>query len=127
MQEKGLGNGFDPGPFGGATSRPLFEYLATVGWPVVCYPPGYGEFQVKEGRSRLSDRDEEALQILDRAGLFNTLQLGEWGYYFHNLSSDAGWFRNVYGEDFEKYKHLLKPAGLATTKSPGPVERVMKS
>lgn len=113
MQEKGLGNGFDPGPFGGATSKPLFEYLATVGWPVVCYPPAYGEFQVKEGRSRLSDADEEALHILDRAGLFNTLQLGEWGYYFHNLSSDEGWFRNVYGADFEKYKHLLKPAGLA--------------
>jgi len=113
MQKKGLGNGFDPGPFGGAASRPLFEYLATVGWPIVAYPPAYGEFQVKEGRSRLSDADEEALQILDRAGLFNTLQLGEWGYYFHNLSSDEGWFRNVYGADFEKYKHLLKPAGLA--------------
>lgn len=113
MQEKGLGNGFDPGPFGGAASKPLFEYLATVGWPIVCYPPAYGEFQVKEGRSRLSDQDEAALRILDRAGVFNTLQLGEWGYYFHNLSSNEGWFRNVYGDDFEQYRHLLKPAGLA--------------
>ena len=113
MQKEGLGNGFDPGPFGGAASKPLFEYLATVGWPIVCYPPAYGEFQVKEGRSRLSDQDEAALQILDQAGVFNTLQLGEWGYYFHNLSSDRGWFRNVYGDDFETYRHLLKPAGLA--------------
>jgi hypothetical protein len=113
MREEGLGNGFDPGPFGGAASRTLFEYLATIGWPVVCYPPAYGEFQVKEGRARLSDRDEAALQVLDGAGLFSTLQLGEWGYYFHNLSSDENWFRNVYGADFEHYKHLLKPNGLA--------------
>jgi len=113
MRKEGLGNGFDPGPFGGASSKPLFEYLATVGWPVVCYPPAYGEFQVKEGRARLSDEDEAALRILDRAGVFNTLQLGEWGYYFHNLSSNEGWFRNVYGDDFERFRHLLKPSGLA--------------
>jgi hypothetical protein len=113
MREKGLGNGFDPGPFGTAASKPLFEYLATVGWPIISYPPAYGEFQVKEGRSRLSDQDEQALQILDRAGVFNALQLGEWGYFFHNLSSDEGWFHNVYGKDFEKYRHLIKPTGLA--------------
>jgi len=113
MQDRGLGNGFDPGPFGTAASRPLFEYLVTVGWPIISYPPAYGEFQVKEGRSILSDQDEEALQVLDRAGLFNALQLGEWGYHFHNLSIDEGWFRNVYGEDFEKFRGLIKPAGLA--------------
>ena len=88
MKREGLGNGFDPGPFGVAASKPLFEYLSTVGWPIFTYPPAYGEFQVKEGRSVLSDEDEEALQILDGAGIFNTLQLGEWGYYFHNLSSN---------------------------------------
>ena len=113
MQKEGLGNGFDPGPFGSARSKPLFEYLATVGWPIVSYPPYYGEFQVKEGRARLSDQDEEALQVLDKAGVFNALQLGEWGYYFHNLSSSETWFRNVFGKDFEDYKHLLKPVGLA--------------
>ncbi len=113
MREKGLGNGFDPGPFGSAKSKPLFEYLATVGWPIVSYPPYYGEFQVKDSRARLSDEDEEALQILDKAGVFNALQLGEWGYYFHNLSSSETWFRNVFGKDFENFKHLLKPAGLA--------------
>jgi hypothetical protein len=31
MRERGLGNGFDPGPAAFASSRPLFEYLATVG------------------------------------------------------------------------------------------------
>lgn len=113
MREEGLGNGFDPGPFGSAKSKPLFEYLSTVGWPIVSYPPYYGEFQVKYGRARLSDEDEQALQILDKAGIFNALQLGEWGYYFHNLSSSETWFRNVFSKDFENFKHLLKPAGLA--------------
>jgi len=113
MREKGLGNGFDPGPFGSAKSKSLFEYLATVGWPIVSYPPYYGEFQVKDGRARLSDEDEQALEILDKTGVFNALQLGEWGYYFHNLSSSEAWFRNVFGKDFEDYRHLLKPAGLA--------------
>jgi hypothetical protein len=113
MKEKGLGNGFDPGPFGSSKSKPLFEYLATVGWPIISYPPYYGEFQVKDGRARLTDQDEEALQILDKAGVFNALQLGEWGYYFHNLSTSENWFRDVFGKDFENFKHLLKPAGLA--------------
>jgi hypothetical protein len=113
MQESGLGNGFDPGPIGGAQSKPLFEYLATVGWPIISYPPYYGEFQIKEGRARLSDHDEAALQILDRAGVFSALQLGEWGYFFHNLSSSENWFRSAYGKDFPDFKHLLKPRGLA--------------
>ena len=60
-------------------------------------------------------RDEvlAALQILDRAGVFSALQLGEWGYFFHNLSSSETWFRSVYGKDFPDFKHLLKPRGLA--------------
>ena len=111
MQEKGLGNGFDPGPTARASSRPLLEYLATVGWPIICYP-GFSDMQVKEGRSRLSDEDEEALRVLDRAGVFSAIQLGEWGYYFHNLSPAESWWRDVYGRDFEKYRHLMKPPGL---------------
>lgn len=35
------------------------------------------------------------------------------GYYFHNLSHNEAWWRDVYGADFEKFKHLKKPAGLA--------------
>jgi hypothetical protein len=33
MQEKDLGNGFDPGPAARAGNRPAFDYLASVGWP----------------------------------------------------------------------------------------------
>ena len=39
MREKHLGAGFDPGPAAVAASRPLIEYLATVGWPVIFCPP----------------------------------------------------------------------------------------
>jgi hypothetical protein len=35
MREQKLGNGFDPGPAARASSKPLFDYLATVGWPVM--------------------------------------------------------------------------------------------
>ncbi len=111
MQQRGLGNGFDPGPTAKVASRPLFEYLATVGWPLICYP-GYADMQVKEGRCRLSDEDEEALRILDRAGVYSAIQLGEWGYYFHNLAPVESFWRSVYGPDFESYKHLVKPLGL---------------
>jgi hypothetical protein len=111
MREKGLGNGFDPGPTARASSRPVFDYLATVGWPIICYP-GWSDMQVKNGRCRLQDADEEALKVLDRAGVFSAIQLGEWGYYFHNLSPVESWWRDVYGKDFDAYKHLMQPAGL---------------
>jgi len=111
MQERGLGNGFDPGPAARASSRPLFEYLATVGWPMICYP-GWSDMQVKDGRCRLRDEDEEAQSVLDRAGVFSAIQLGEWGYYFHNLSWVESWWRDVYGRDFEAYRHLMQPPGL---------------
>src|SRR5512139_1032635 len=37
MNQRGLGNGFDPGPSPRPGAKPLFDYLATVGWPVMCY------------------------------------------------------------------------------------------
>jgi hypothetical protein len=50
---------------------------------------------------------------MDRAGVFTALQLGEWGYYFHNLAPNESWWHDVYGPDFESFKHLMKPKGLA--------------
>lgn len=111
MRKKGLGNGFDPGPAAKARSKPVFEYLATVGWPIISYP-GYGDHQVVDGRCRLGEEDEAAVRILDGAGVFSAIQLGEWGYYFHNLSSVGSWWRAVYGKDFEAERHRMKPRGL---------------
>ena len=111
MREKGLGNGFDPGPTARASSRQAFEYLATIGWPIICYP-GWSDMQVKQGRCRLRDEDEETMKVLDRAGVFSAIQLGEWGYYFHNLSPTESWWHDVYGNDFALYKHLMQPPGL---------------
>ena len=112
MRQQGLGNGFDPGPAVRAASKPLFDYLASVGWPVVAYP-GCADMQIKGGRCVLTLEDEAALGALDRAGVFSAIQLGEWGYYFHNLAPNERWWRDVYGQDFETMKHLMKPAGLA--------------
>ena len=111
MQEKDLGNGFDPGPSARAANKALFDYLAGVGWPVIAYP-GCADMQVKGGCA-LGPEDEAALAALDQAGIFTAVQLGEWGYYFHNLSCNEPWWREVYGKEFEAHKHLMKPPGLA--------------
>jgi hypothetical protein len=111
MRGKHLGNGFDPGPAAVASSRPLLEHLATVGWPVILYPPDGGRMQVKGGSSVLNNADEEALRVLDRAGVFNAIQLGEWGYHFHRLTGDEGWWKAVLGTDFEaRAKEFMIPA-----------------
>ncbi|NQV35886.1 MAG: hypothetical protein HQ515_24560, partial [Phycisphaeraceae bacterium] len=109
MKKEGLGNGFDPGPASVAGNANLFAYFARINWPVVGYPPFGGEFQVKHGRAQLTDADETALQVMDDHGTFMAIQLGEWGYYFHNLSINEQWHRNVFGDDFEQFKHVIKP------------------
>lgn len=112
MRAQSLGNGFDPGPAPYPGAKPVFEYLAGVGWPVICYP-GCADMQVKGGRCVLGSTNEAVLAPLDRAGVFHAVQLGEWGYYFHNLSANEPWWHDVYGPDFEAFKHLMKPPGLA--------------
>ena len=112
MRERQLGNGFDPGPTPHRHSKAIFDYLAGVGWPVVCYP-GCADMQVKGGRCVLGPENAAALAAMDRAGLFTAVQLGEWGYYFHNLSPNEPWWHDVYGKEFESFKHLMKPPGLA--------------
>ncbi len=108
MRREGLGNAFDPGPSPFPDVRPAYEFLAALGWPLVTLPPGYGEFQIADGRSKMGDEHEGMLRILDDAGVFNALQLGEWGYYFHELSHNEGWWRSTYGTDFEAQRHLMK-------------------
>lgn len=112
MRDTPLGNGFDPGPAPNPGTRPIFDYLAEVGWPVICYP-GCADMQIQGGRCVLGPEHEAALAAMDRAGRFTAVQLGEWGYYFHNLSPNEPWWRDVYGKDFDAFKHLMKPPGLA--------------
>ncbi len=112
MRRQGLGNGFDPGPTPRPGSRAFFEAAAKVGWPIVCYP-GCADMQVQGGDCVLGPADGAVLEPMDRAGLFTAVQLGEWGYYLHNLSHNEPWFRDVYGKEAEQHRALLKPAGLA--------------
>jgi len=111
MREQNLGNGFDPGPSPFPGARPIFDFLSTVGWPVICYPGG--DMQIKGGRGPLIRENEAVLDPMDRAGIFTAVQLGEWGYYFHNLSLNQSWWRDNFGKDFDAFKHLMKPEGLA--------------
>lgn len=106
-----LGNGFDPGPGPGLATREVLDYLAEEKWPVVFYSGA--EMQIQGGRSVFGPEQEAALESMDRAGIFTAYQLGEWGYYFHNLSHHEPWWRGVYGREFDTFKHLKRPAGLA--------------
>ncbi len=112
MKREGLGNGIDPGPTPRPGSRAFFEAAAKVGWPIVCYP-GCADMQIQGGDCVLGPEDAAVLAPMDRAGVFTAVQLGEWGYYLHNLSHNEGWFRDVYGPDVERHRALLKPRGLA--------------
>jgi hypothetical protein len=112
MRDQHLGNGFDPGPTPAPATKPVFDYLATVGWPVMCYP-GCADMQIKGGRCVLGPQNAEALAAMDQTGAFTAVQLGEWGYYFHNLAPTESWWRDVYGKEFDEFKHLMKPVGLA--------------
>lgn len=112
MRDQHLGNGFDPGPSPQPHAKPVFDYLAEVGWPVMCYP-GCADMQIKGGRCVLGQENLASLAAMDRARVFTAVQLGEWGYYFHNLSPNEPWWHDVYGKDFEQFKHLMKPKGLA--------------
>lgn len=111
LKQNNLANGFDPGPGPNPNAGPMFEYLASLGWPIVFYSGG--EMQIKGGRSVFGINEESMLMKLDAAGIFSAYQLGEWGYYFHNLSPNERWWRDVYGKEFESFKHLMKPKGLA--------------
>lgn len=113
LKEQHLANGFDPGPGPGpgSNARSVFELLARERWPVVFYSGA--EMQIKGGRAVFGVEQEASLQPMDEAGLFTAYQLGEWGYYFHNLSHNERWWRDVYGSEYEAYQHLKKPKGLA--------------
>ena len=111
LQERHLASAFDPGPAAVAGSRGALEYLARLGWPVILYPPDGGRMQVQGGTSVLSREDESAVRVLDQAGVFTAIQLGEWGYHFHRLRSDEGWWKSVLGDDYEAQKdRFVKPA-----------------
>lgn len=111
LEEKGLANGFDPGPAASAIAAESLAFLANAGWPCISYPP-YGDFQVENGLAVLSDADESAIKVFDTAGVFHGIQLGEWGYFFHNLSMSRAYFRSIYGDQFGSHAQLIRPARL---------------
>lgn len=111
MRDQHLGNGFDPTPGPIPSVKSVFDYLATIGWPAICYSGS--EMQIDGGRAVFGPEHAASLVAMDRAGVFNAVQLGEWGYHFHKLRPKESWWRDVYGKEFDQFKHLMKPAGLA--------------
>ena len=112
MKREELGNGFDPGPAAHANSADMLDYLSSLGWPLVSYP-GYPNFQLEESECIFSDADEAVFQSFARNGSFFAVQLGEWGYFFHNLSLNETYLRERYGDDLDAEQHGLRPNNLA--------------
>jgi hypothetical protein len=111
LSKHGLANALDPGPSASAGSRAAFEVLARRRWPVILYPPEGGRMQLEGSTSVLSADDEAAVRVLDGAGVFNAIQLGEWGYHYHRLRTDPNWMRDVLGKDFEAQRNrFLRPS-----------------
>ena len=77
LEALGLANALDPGLSAVAGSRAAFEMLARKRWPVILYPPDGGRMQLEGGTSFLRAEDETAVRILDGAGVFNAIQLGD--------------------------------------------------
>ena len=64
MRREHMGNGFDPGPTPRLGAKPVFDFLASVGWPVMCYP-GYADMPIKGGRCVLTPDDASSLAGMD--------------------------------------------------------------
>ena len=112
MRQNSLGNGFDPGPAVYPHNQTLFEAIATAGWPSFSVPGP--EMQIRGGRSVLGAEQAALLRPFEKAGVFYGIQLGEWDYYFHRMSTANAefWWRSIYKEQFEQFQHLMKPKGL---------------
>lgn len=73
---KGLGDAFDPGP--NLTDVATYQYLATQGYPTVAWAPPY----LTDSTSIWSNVG--TLTNMDAAGVYSSIQFGEWGYHFHH-------------------------------------------
>ena len=111
MRAKDLGNGFDPAGSSPSQMPAACAYLASIGWPAIFYSGG--DMQIVGGRAVFGAETSAALDIMRKKPLFAAYQLGEWGYYLHNLSNNESWLKDVFGPDFDKFRHLVKPPGLA--------------
>jgi hypothetical protein len=73
---KGMGNAFDPGPALASYNTASWQWLASNGYPSIAYTPIWLTNAINSTALNL-------LNIMNNAGLFTSVQFGEWGYHFH--------------------------------------------
>ena len=122
LETRGIGNGINHGSAPRPHVEQDYQYIKSIGWPMTVHP-GTADFQVGGGTS-LDPTYLLSLQILDTPEVRAPVHFGEWGYYFHELSSNAGYFASIYpGQDPSEYAHLMKAPGSKGFDSP-PVDKV---
>jgi hypothetical protein len=64
--------------------------------------------QIRGGWSVLGAAQAALLDPFEKAGVFHGIQLGEWDYYFHRMSTANAefWWRSICKEQFEQSQHL---------------------
>ena len=106
----GLANGIDLGSSPRSSVLPEYGHIKSLGWSFTAWP-GAADHQV-DGGSGLEPEHETVLATLDRPGVVTPIHFGEWGYYFHELSTDMRYFASIYpGQDPSSYAHLMKAPG----------------
>lgn len=122
LQSRGIGSGISHGSPPRRGVEEEYQYIKSLGWPMTVLPDA-ADFQVDGGKS-LEPAHLPLLQLLDSPSVKTAVHFGEWGYYFHELSSSADYFASIYaGKAPSTYAHLMKAPGSKGFGTP-PVNRV---
>lgn len=103
MQSTGISNSFDPGPTARADHVTYIQNLKSKGVTPIVYP-NHNAFQVQHGPGAL-------VAVVDDELTPGFVHFGEWGSYFHDLSSDDAFWQTALGTDYDAYKQYIKPVG----------------
>lgn len=121
-ENSGLFDGIDPGPVPATHAQTLYNHIRNIGWHFTAWP-GASDFQVDGGTSLTADRLAVLSTLDETHGGKTPVSFGEWGYFFHELSSNAEYFASIYpGQTPSQYAHLMKAPGSKGFDSP-PVSR----
>ena len=112
LAHHGLAGGWDGSVMPDVPQAALQE-LADARLPLIVYPNDYGADQIPfDPVISLSAEQQQAFDsTLSAAGVFWSLEIGEWGSCFHCLLSDEAWWHAVYPNQTLFDQHKAQIAG----------------
>ena len=112
LAHHGLAGGWD-GSLMPDVPQAALQELADARLPLIVYPNDYGADQIPfDPLISLSAEQQQAFDsTLSAAGVFWSLEIGEWGSCFHCLLSDEAWWHAVYPNQTLFDQHKAQIAG----------------